>query len=330
MKQKLHILLMLGFLIGCDSSDLNISPEAKNDIVNTVKNVNALIPVSTLLNNDTDDNGDTLTLISVSNPINGTVTLNANEIVFVPTQNFIGEATFHYTISDGNGETSIALVTVTIQDLDSDNDGIFDAVEENGDPLRDTDGDGVINSLDLDSDNDGILDSEEGSNDLDVDGIANYIDSDSDNDGVADMIEGGISAAHDANNDGMIDSAAVDANGVSTEIVAITPLINTDGDNSANYKDLDSDNDGLTDIIESGGTDTDENGLVDSAGILSDPATLPTEGNGELSMLVPSNQNLDASLDVNGDGIIDDSTDTDNDGIPDVIDKLDNTYGTAP
>jgi len=86
--------------------------------------------------------------------------------------------------------------------------------------LKDTDGDGIPNSLDLDSDNDGIPDNVEaqatasfissdvpptvrtdGSNekypasgltppDTDNDGKADYIDSDSDNDGVSDCVEG--------------------------------------------------------------------------------------------------------------------------------------------
>ncbi len=55
-------------------------------------------------------------------------------------------------------------------DLDDDNDGILDSVEDpdldgDGDPLTDpldTDGDGIPNHLDIDSDNDGIPDNVEG------------------------------------------------------------------------------------------------------------------------------------------------------------------------
>ena len=46
-------------------------------------------------------------------------------------------------------------------DLDDDNDGILDSVENNGDNTRDSDGDGIVNRLDIDADNDGIPDNVE-------------------------------------------------------------------------------------------------------------------------------------------------------------------------
>ena len=48
---------------------------------------------------------------------------------------------------------------------------------------RDSDRDGIIDSLDTDSDGDGIFDVSEGVLDNDSDGIANYVDLDSDGDG---------------------------------------------------------------------------------------------------------------------------------------------------
>ena len=68
-----------------------------------------------LLGNDTDSDGDTLTIIGVSNPTNGTVSINdAGEIEFKSSDNFSGEVTFDYTISDGNGGTDTATVTINI------------------------------------------------------------------------------------------------------------------------------------------------------------------------------------------------------------------------
>jgi hypothetical protein len=69
----------------------------------------------------------------------------------------------------------------------------------------DTDMDGIPDSLDLDDDNDGILDTVENAQmnaDIDGDGIPNRLDLDSDNDGVNDVDEAlGI----DLNRDGMAD-----------------------------------------------------------------------------------------------------------------------------
>ncbi|WP_300179987.1 cadherin-like domain-containing protein, partial [uncultured Aliivibrio sp.] len=68
-----------------------------------------------LLGNDTDADGDELTIVGVSNPTNGTVSINDDgEIEFKPSENFSGEVTFDYTISDGNGGTDTDTATVTI------------------------------------------------------------------------------------------------------------------------------------------------------------------------------------------------------------------------
>ncbi|MFM2589882.1 VCBS domain-containing protein [Vibrio sp. TBV020] len=72
-----------------------------------------------LLANDYDVDGDTITIVDVSridgpDGTNGTVKLVNGQIVFEPNENFNGEATFRYTISDGNGETSTATVTVNV------------------------------------------------------------------------------------------------------------------------------------------------------------------------------------------------------------------------
>jgi hypothetical protein len=72
---------------------------------------------NSLTSNDTDpDIGDSLTIASVSNPLNGVVTINflSNSITYTPTINFVGTGSFQYTVTDGNGGTSVATVTVTV------------------------------------------------------------------------------------------------------------------------------------------------------------------------------------------------------------------------
>ena len=66
------------------------------------------IPASVLLANDTDPNGLPLSITGVSNPSNGTVTYNSSNqsIAFVPTTNYVGPASFSYTITDGQGTAS--------------------------------------------------------------------------------------------------------------------------------------------------------------------------------------------------------------------------------
>ncbi|OYZ26556.1 MAG: hypothetical protein B7Y23_00800, partial [Sulfurovum sp. 16-42-52] len=72
------------------------------------------IPVGRLLANDTDVDGDTLTLVSVQGAFGGTVSLAGGVITFVPTLNYSGAASFTYTVSDGQGGSDTASFAWTI------------------------------------------------------------------------------------------------------------------------------------------------------------------------------------------------------------------------
>ena len=68
-----------------------------------------------VLGNDTDSDGDNLTVISNTNPSKGIVTLNSNgSFNYTPTLGFSGQDTFDYVVSDGNGGTDTATVTITV------------------------------------------------------------------------------------------------------------------------------------------------------------------------------------------------------------------------
>ncbi|MHA7808646.1 MAG: retention module-containing protein [Marinobacter adhaerens] len=74
------------------------------------------ISPATLLENDVDEDGDTLVIQSVQDATNGTVALNGSgNIVFTPDDNFSGDASFSYTVSDGQGGTDTATVTVDVK-----------------------------------------------------------------------------------------------------------------------------------------------------------------------------------------------------------------------
>jgi len=80
---------------------------------------------------------------------------------------------------DGDGLTNIEETSIALNPnlTDSDQDGIPDSQEIGNisSPL-DSDGDGIIDALDTDSDNDGIPDSQELSNDIDGDGVPDRLD----------------------------------------------------------------------------------------------------------------------------------------------------------
>lgn len=67
-----------------------------------------------LLVNDTDADGDTLTIVSVQNALNGTVSLIGGNVVFTATAGYEGDASFTYTIEDPSGAASTATVTVRV------------------------------------------------------------------------------------------------------------------------------------------------------------------------------------------------------------------------
>ena len=107
----------------------------------------------------------------------------------------------------------------------------------------------------------------ENGTDSDNDGIADHLDLDSDNDGITDNIEAQTTADYIAPN---ADSEAdyIANQGVNSAYVGIAGFdqANTDGDEYVDRLDLDSDNDGVLDIIESGlgNNDTDGDGRTDA------------------------------------------------------------------
>jgi hypothetical protein len=95
----------------------NQPPTANNDSgFVTSENTALAIPASSLLANDTDPNGFSLSITGVSSPSNGTVTYDssAQVVTFVPAANYMGPAGFTYAITNGNGGTASASVSLTV------------------------------------------------------------------------------------------------------------------------------------------------------------------------------------------------------------------------
>jgi GTPase SAR1 family protein len=91
----------------------NLPPDAKNDTNTTDYGKTTTINV---LTNDTDPENKPLTIISVTNPSNGTVVINPDgTITYTPRSGFNGNDTFSYTIRDDAGNQDTATVTVTVR-----------------------------------------------------------------------------------------------------------------------------------------------------------------------------------------------------------------------
>jgi len=101
-------------LFGQGTTPTNQPPMANSDSATTAQNTAVTLEASTLLANDTDANGDSLSLTGVSNAVNGSVTFSNSNVIFTPSTNFTGNASFDYSISDGQGGTASGLVNVTV------------------------------------------------------------------------------------------------------------------------------------------------------------------------------------------------------------------------
>ena len=93
----------------------NHAPNAVDDEVLTVASTEVILFGSSLLDNDSDRDGNSLTLTAVDNAVNGTVSLDEDgNVVFTPAAGFVGDASFDYTVDDGQGGSDTAIVKITV------------------------------------------------------------------------------------------------------------------------------------------------------------------------------------------------------------------------
>jgi hypothetical protein len=91
----------------------NQPPSAANDSAATNQGTAVSIVV---LGNDSDPNGDPLTVTATTKPANGSVTIGTGgAVTYTPAGTFAGTDTFGYTVSDGRGGTASATATVTVK-----------------------------------------------------------------------------------------------------------------------------------------------------------------------------------------------------------------------
>ncbi|MFD0519674.1 Ig-like domain-containing protein [Paractinoplanes durhamensis] len=94
-------------------SVVNSAPTARRDSDSTDTDTPVTLSV---LTNDTDPNGDTLSVITATQPANGKVVVNANNtITYTSAAGFCGTDTFTYTAADPSSATATAVVTITVR-----------------------------------------------------------------------------------------------------------------------------------------------------------------------------------------------------------------------
>ena len=91
----------------------NSNPDAQDD--NVVLDANSAIVVDVRAN-DVDIDNDSLSIVSITQPENGTVEiLGYNKLKYAPNDDYFGNDNFSYVISDGMGGTDIGSVFVVIE-----------------------------------------------------------------------------------------------------------------------------------------------------------------------------------------------------------------------
>ncbi|EHH1250156.1 tandem-95 repeat protein, partial [Vibrio parahaemolyticus] len=129
-----------------DILPINDAPNAESDVITTEEDTAVTIDV---LVNDSDVEGDALSIQSASVPKEqGTVEVVDGKLVFTPAENFNGEATITYIVTDGD-LTDEAKVTVTVTPVNDSPVAVDDTVSTQEDTVvtidalpNDTDADG--------------------------------------------------------------------------------------------------------------------------------------------------------------------------------------------
>jgi uncharacterized repeat protein (TIGR02543 family) len=102
-------------------NSVNNAPVANDDSATTPQDTPVTIPV---LGNDSDADGDSLSITAVSTPVHGTTIINPDKTVtYTPAAGWYGSDSFTYTISDGHNGTASATVNIAVSQ--SQNDWIF-------------------------------------------------------------------------------------------------------------------------------------------------------------------------------------------------------------
>ena len=102
-----------------DSATVSVTVDPANDpptAVDDSVSINEDTPTAiNVLGNDSDVDGDALTPIAIGGEQLGTVAINGDgTLQYTPPQDYYGDDSFSYTVSDGHGGTASATVSVTI------------------------------------------------------------------------------------------------------------------------------------------------------------------------------------------------------------------------
>ncbi|HJU05761.1 MAG TPA: tandem-95 repeat protein [Nitrospiraceae bacterium] len=101
--------------VSVDVTPVNDAPVATNDVYMIAEDTVMTVAARGVLLNDSDIDSAVFTAVLVSNPTNGALTLNADgSVTYTPGTNFNGPDSFTYRVNDGQANSNIATVNITV------------------------------------------------------------------------------------------------------------------------------------------------------------------------------------------------------------------------
>lgn len=100
-----------GVAVSITVTPVNDPPSAGNDVGSVAEDGSVSISV---LTNDSDLDGDSLSVTAATQGANGTVSFSAGSVTYTPVANYNGSDSFTYAIGDGNGGSATATVSITV------------------------------------------------------------------------------------------------------------------------------------------------------------------------------------------------------------------------
>jgi hypothetical protein len=107
-----------------DGPAVNQPPAAVDDSADLAEDEATVVAV---LDNDSDPEGDPLTISAVGAAQHGSVEIDGAAIRYTPVANYNGVDAFTYTIADGQGNSALAMVTVNIAPVNDDPVAVTDS-----------------------------------------------------------------------------------------------------------------------------------------------------------------------------------------------------------
>lgn len=96
----------------------NQAPVANADTYSVDEDTTLTVPARGVPANDTDADNNPLTAALVTGPANGTLTLNADGgFTYTPNANFNGSESFTYKANDGNADSNVATVSISVNSV---------------------------------------------------------------------------------------------------------------------------------------------------------------------------------------------------------------------